>query len=155
MDNRKDAILEALRRFARQRPGMEPMNYGDWRAYRNESASVTRDLKHAEELLNAVAWRDGIGADEILAAARGAYSGRLSIECDDSGAVRVSYCTGQYFPTEYRKAVCRVLSCALWDYWRKEMELRGADIPGMSAGDYLRKIAARELSRGVASRYFR
>lgn len=35
------------------------------------------------------------------------------------GAVTIDYCTGQYWPTEYRRAVCAVLASAIWDYWRE------------------------------------
>jgi hypothetical protein len=57
----------------------------------------------------------------------------------------VDYCTGQYFPTEYRRAVCSVLSSALWDYFRTN----GAD-----TGDDIRRTARRELGRSIASRWF-
>ncbi len=32
--------------------------------------------------------------------------------------VTIEYTTGQYMPTEYRKAVCAVLASALWEYTR-------------------------------------
>lgn len=194
----RENIIAALSRFTSQRPGLDFANYGDARAYRSESASITRDLNHARELLAAVSWRDGISAADILAAARSAYSGRISIEETETGGVRIGYCTGQYFPTEYRRAVCAVLASTLWDYWRREMrpdywmvtceddsharipatsrrfdsrdaaaeyaktvassrfpQVREVYPGGLSAGDYLRSMARRELSRGVANRYFR
>ena len=52
---RKQQMIEALRVFAEQRGGMEPGNYGSWRDYRKESASVTRDLHDARLLLRAIA----------------------------------------------------------------------------------------------------
>lgn len=194
----RENILAALSRFASQRPGLDFANYCDARAYRSESASITRDLQHARELLAAVSWRDGIGAAELMAAARSAYSGRLTIEETESGSARIGYCTGQYFPTEYRRAVCAVLASALWDYWRNNIRpeywrvtcedeshnrilatskkfltreaaeeyartVASSRYPfidarysgDLSAGDYLRSMARRELSRGVANRYFR
>ena len=80
----------------------------------------------------------------------------------------LDYCTGQYFPTEYRKAVCAVLASALWGYFRaniaESMTEDGPDgqkyagpvkaLRGMSYGDAIRATARRELSRGVARRWF-
>ena len=145
--DRKTRILQALRAFARQRPGLEFANYGDVRAYRSELRSITRGLAQAQALLQAVTWRDSITADHLVAAARGAYSGRLSIEEQDDGSVRIGYCTGQYWPTEYRRAVCAVLSSALWGYWR--------ECAGTAATvDDIRRAARAELGRGIAARWF-
>lgn len=193
-------ILQALSRFIRQRPGLDFANYGDVRAYRAEARSITTDLRHAEALLSAVSWRDSIGADALIAASSGAFSGRLRIRPNDDGpGVSINYCTGQYWPTEYRAAVCSVLSSALWAYWRESMpepvgyhvscigetwrrvlatskrfttradaEAYAATVaasrhpaidpvyPGnLSAGDWIRAQARRELGQGIAARWFR
>jgi hypothetical protein len=118
MESRKKAIVEALRAFISQRPGMDPRNY-DYAGYRAESRAVTTDRHHAEHLLSGVICADGIDADALIAAARSAYSGRLTIE-DRTQAYpnapemwRIDYCTGQYFATEYRKAVAAVCASAL------------------------------------------
>ena len=148
MDNRKEALLDALRAFISARPGLEFANYGDVSSYRSEMRSITKDRHHAEALLAAVSWRDSIKADDIIAASERAFSGRLEIH-EVEGSFLVSYCTGQYFPTEYRRAVCAVLSSALWHYWR-ECETFGDDC----GADYIRKTAKRELGRSVASRWF-
>lgn len=145
MTTQREQILQALSAFVRQRPGLEFGNYGDVAAYRSELRGITKDRHHAEELLAAVSWREGIDAAALLNAAKHSFSGRLSIEETDKG-IRIDYCTGQYWPTEYRRAVCAVLSSALWDYWREN----GAD-----TGDAIRKTAREELSRGVVSRWFR
>jgi hypothetical protein len=138
----KQAILDTLRKFARQRPGLEFGNYGDATSYRAELRSITRDLSDAATLLRAVEHSD-ITADDILRAADG---GRLSIKVDGE-RVRIDYCTGQYWPVEYRKAVCRVLSGALWARWRDLL-------PGDVTGDDIRKVAQQEFGRGIVSRYF-
>ena len=138
----KASILATLEKFARQRPGMEPGNYGDWKAYRAESRTVTQDLAHARTLLSAVKW-SGITADDIIFAA---YGGRLDIKADGE-RVRIDYTTGQYFPVEYRKAVCRVLASALWANVRDSMT-------GDNIADRLRAHFRREFSRGIAVRYF-
>lgn len=143
----KTAILNALDRFVAQRPGLDPRNYGDGSSYRAEYREILRDKHHAEALLRAVAWRDAITAERLLAASKHSFSGRLSIDAQPNGAVRVDYCTGQYFPTEYRRAVCAVLSSALWDYFRNGC--------GCKTGDDIRRMAGRELGATIARRWFR
>lgn len=145
-DARKSRIVDALHRFAHQRPGLDPRNYiSGWndtegrRAYFSEARSITRDLHHFRELMRAVEL-SGIGADDLIRAA----DRRLTIHEGDK--VHIEYCTGQYWPTEYRPAACRVLVSALWDYWR--------DRCGCETGDKIRAEARRSLSRGVASRWF-
>ena len=138
----KTQILSALRSFVRQRPGLDFANYGDVQAYRAEVRSITKDLHHAEELIRAVELRS-IEGDAILKAVG---SGRLSIEATDKG-VRVDWCTGQYWPTEYRRGVASVLASVLWDYWRDQC--------GCDTGDKIRAEARRSLSRAVARRFFR
>lgn len=118
MNTRKQNLLAALRAFARQRSGMDPNNYGSWQSYQSERREVTRDLAHAQRLIDYVAWHDSITADAIVAAARGAFSGRLTIKPQGETGFALDYCTGQYFPTEYRKAVCAVLASAVWDWAR-------------------------------------
>ena len=126
MEPRKQAICDALAAFIHQRPGLEFANYGDSASYRSESRSITRDRDIAVTLLNAVRWREGITADALIEAAQHAYSGRLTLkDCRATyadGSVyhkySVNYCTGQYFPTEYRRAVAAVLASALWDWTR-------------------------------------
>lgn len=141
MSTKREQILQALSAFVRQRPGLEFGNYGDVSAYRSELRGITKDRHQAEELLAAVALREGIDADALLKAAKHSFSGRLSIEETDKG-IRIEYCTGQYWPTEYRRAVCSVLSGALWDYWR--------DVCNESPIE----TARAELSRSVARRWF-
>lgn len=147
MDTRKQTLIACLRKFIAQRPGLEFGNYGDVSAYRSEMRSITKDRHHAETMLASVAWRDSITADSILEASKHAFSGRLTITEPTPGRFVLDYCTGQYWPTEYRRAVCSVLSSALWDYWR---ECGGA----ASTGDAIRKTAAAELSRSIAQRWF-
>lgn len=122
--DRREQILHALDVFARQRPGLDARNYiSDWRdqegrrAYFREMRSITRDLHDFRALLAQVAWRTSITADDLRAGFR-AYSGRLTLHEREDGSVALDYCTGQYFPTEYRKAACAVLGAVLFDYFR-------------------------------------
>lgn len=149
MEARKQALIDALQRFVAQRPGLEFANYGDVALYRAEMRSITKDRHHAETMLASVAWRDSITADTILEASKHAFSGRLTITEPSPGRFVLDYCTGQYWPTEYRRAVCSVLSSALWDYWR---DCLAPDDP--HKGDAIRKTAAAELSRSIAQRWF-
>jgi len=139
----KPQLIQALDAWIRQRPGLEFGNYGDWTAHRSELRSIGKDLQHARALLNYVAWHDSITAEMILSAAQ---SGRLSIKVEGD-KVRVDYCTGQYWPTEYRPAVCRLLSSVIWDWMR-------ANDPRRS-GEMIRKTASRELGTSIARRWFK
>ena len=135
----KQLIIDALRQWIRQRPGLEFANYGSVSAYRSELRSIGNDLKRARELLAAVAWRDGITDKDLIDASRRAYSGRLTI--DTSSGVSIDYCTGQYWPTEYRRAACAVLASALREYWKRRTSSSAAE-------------ARRSLSRSVIRTYF-
>ena len=142
-DPEKAAILSALTGFASQRPGLEYANYGDPASYRSESRAITRDLHHVYTLLRRVLLAPSITSADLKDAFR-AHSGRLTWD-----GSRLDYCTGQYFPTEYRRAVCAVLARALWDYWR-------GCVPDTvtNKGDHIRTKARRDLGRTIAARWF-
>lgn len=146
MNSLRQNILQALTAFVNSRPGLDFGNYGDVSAFRSEMRSITKDRAQALELLSAVSWRESITAETLIDAAKHSFSGRLSIGLnDENNGVRIEYCTGQYYPTEYRRAVCAVLSSVLWDYFRAN---------GAETGDAIRKTASRELSRSVARQWF-
>lgn len=148
-DLSRSELLALLAAFVAQRPGIEPGNYHTYASYRAESREVTRDRNHFDSLLSAVSWREGITADAIRAALQS--GGRLTLSDDG----RLDYCTGQYFPTEYRKAVCRVLAGLLWDYWRENAQPLTPSPEGRRvSGDDIRRCARRELSPAIARRYF-
>lgn len=146
MEQRKQAIIDSLYRWIKQRPGLEYGNYGDLSAYRSELRSITKDLHHAREMLAYVSRRPSITADDLIESTFRAYSGRLSIT-EGIERAEVQYCTGQYWPTEYRAAVCAVLSSAIW--------FRFAEDTTSPTGEAVRKAARRELSRSIAARWFR
>jgi len=146
----KNQIINALYTFANKRPGLEPRDYirswddSEGRAtYRAESRNITKDLNHARALLRRLEL-SGITAQEIIEASKEAFSGRLTISATDDGVVKVSYCVGQYFPTEYRKAVASVCAQALWNYWREDSK----------TADSIRQLARREFPRAIARAYF-
>ena len=109
--------LDLIGAFIRQRPGREYGNYGDPVSYRAEYRGILRDKHDAERLLAACRWRS-FTVEQVTDAFR-AFAGRLTLTCDMDGAPsHLDYCTGQYFPTEYRAAACAVLASMLWDYYR-------------------------------------
>ena len=150
----KSTIIAALDAWIRQRPGLEFGNYGDVSSYRSEVRSIGKDLQHARALLRYVEWHDSITADMILNAAR---SGRLSIVVDGN-KVRIDYCTGLYWPTEYRPAVCRLLSSVIWHWMRENAPVDAGPIDKFSnlqnVGSWIRKAASRELGTSIAQRWF-
>lgn len=152
--NKREQILTALTAWAHQRPGLEFANYGDVASYRSEQRRIARQLRDFKALLAAVNRRDSIGESELRKAFRGAYAGRLSLHDETDGAVRLDYCTGQYWPVEYRAAACAVLASALWAYWRErcpgEPILREV---GISAGSWIRNKACDELGGPLARRW--
>ena len=156
----KQQIIDALRTFAHQRPGLEYGNYVDPVAYRAEMRAITKDLHQARELLRYVELRESITGDDIIKASEGAFSGRLTI------GPKIDYCTGQYWPTEYRKAVCAVMASAIWT-WHRDQCMPAPTLhhnpetgetvqryKGLRAGDYMRANLKREFGRGIASRWF-
>lgn len=165
----KQAIIDALHAFIRQRPGFEPGNYGDAASYRADMRKATRQRHDAELMLRDVANRDSITAEDILRAAEG---GRLDVKTV-SGVTElkahVHYTAGQYYCTEYRGAVARLLASVLWawkrDHAMPEGSRQGASEGAMlyrnpsgagfvSAGTWLRASFRREYGRGMADRYF-
>ena len=160
----RETLVALLSAFARQRPGLDFANYGSVSSYRSELRQITKDLQHARTLIRAVEL-SSITAESLLAAFS-AYSGRLSY---DAATNSLNYCAGQYFPTEYRKAVCAVCASALWAHVRaysmpaptvKQHGKAGEPMrtehvyDGLSAGDWLRRKFRREFGRGIASRWF-
>lgn len=148
MELTKEIIIDLLEAWIKQRPGLDPRDYGwgreGWNAYRSESHRITQQKKDAEILLNAVRY-SGIKAEELAGAFK-AYSGRLEIK-QEGDEYKLSYCTGQYFPTEYRAAACAVLARALWDYHRPDYE------NNEHAGDSLRKMFKRRFGRSIQERW--
>ncbi len=106
----KELAIEAFDRWINQRPGLDPANYIDpyrsdpdrVRAYRSEQRSIIKDKHRALYALRLFRICDY--DPERMIRAFTAFSGRL--EWSDEG---LEYCTGQYWPTEYRIAAAIVL----------------------------------------------
>lgn len=180
-NNLKTQICDALAVWIRQRPGLETANYfspydrGEQlargiSAYRGDARSIARDKRDAETLLTAVRYNDSITAEMLLDAAKHSYSGRLVIaQYRDKGVpVTIEYWTGQYWPTEYRKAAAAVLAGALWAATRDNMpegSRQGATEGALlyrnptgaghvSAGDWMRKHFRNEFGSKMQKRWF-
>lgn len=145
-----DRITAGLFDFISQRPGLDPRNYiSHWaddagrKAYRSESRQITRDLQDARTLLREVSGR-AFTPDQWADAFR-AYSGRLSWD-----GTRLDYCTGQYWPTEYRRAVCAVVASLLWDDYREAIGGMALSNPG----DAIRTHFRQRFGRGIGRRWF-
>lgn len=149
MDNLKSNIIKALRLFAAQRSGLEYGNYGDAKFYNAEKRQITRDLADAKQLIREVEL-SAMTAGQLIEGFS-AYSGRLSVTADGE-SVRLDYTAGQYFPTEYRKAVCAVCASALWDHYREAYALSAR--PGESPGDAIRRAFRETLGKRLADRWF-
>jgi hypothetical protein len=143
----RSELLQLIAAHVNGRPGFEPGNYATYADLRRDQREATQQRSDAHAMLAAIGWRDSIDADTIRKALQS--GGRLTL--DDDG--RLSYCTGQYYPTEFRAGACRVLAAMLWDYWRDNYYSQHGNHGG--AAQYVRDVARRELGRGVASRWFR
>jgi len=172
MDTGKQAIIDALRAFVEQRPGFDWHNYSTASGYRSDQRRATRQLHDARQLLRAVELRDSITADDIL---RESIGGRINLSMTEAhGAPHcdVDYCVGQYWCTEFRAGVCRLLASVLWT-WKRDHAMpeigaapcgSGKAQAGMywdgharravSGGDWLRNSFKREYGRPLASRWF-
>lgn len=141
---KKTELYYEIIRFLGQRPGMDPRNYctprdgGEgWRLYRREAAEVARDKRDALCLL---AWAYVNLEESAFLRAFELQGERLHLA---NG--RLEYTTGQYWPTEYRAAVCRRLASLFWH-----------SVP-FEAGSHRKNVQAkakRAFSRGIVSRWF-
>ena len=127
-------LKAALRAFVAQRPGFDYHNYATVSDYRADQREAAQQKADALALINAF-------PDE---AARGFLEkhldGRLRLDGD-----QLEYTAGQYYPTEYRAAVCRAVSEALRSLSWAQSQERLAET---------RKRMARIVGRGCANRWF-
>lgn len=117
--------IELLTKFANKKPCLEFRDYckgyhdRDGRAaYFRESREITKDLHDFRELmylLNSVYYLHEL--NELLIKKLSDQNQRLFFNGN-----KLMYCVGQYFPTEYRPAVNRVLASCLWAYYSNQYE---------------------------------
>ena len=86
-----------------------------------------------------------------------AKSGPAFDQGPEGDKVRIDYCTGQYWCTEYRPAVCRLLSSVIW-HWISANASMIQSLTGhggiVNPGN-IRKTARRELGTSIARRWFK
>lgn len=139
----KSEICAMLRTFIAQRSGLDWRNYAsdwvsDWRGMAAFHSDRNRILQHGRDARALLAFveRSSMPVEFIM---RELETGRLTF---DSVRGELDYCAGQYFPTEYRAAVCRTLSSAIWRFYRDNVT---TDV---------RQFARDTFGRGIASRWF-
>jgi len=152
----KTKLLETLRRFVAQRPGLDTRDYFNHprdeqgiAAYRSDSRAITKAKRDAEALLSYIERRDSITAEDIVRASKNAFSGRLTITPKGDG-FEIDYCVGQYWPMEYRKATAAVAVSAIWERLREDLP---QEFPFLEAKK-VRDAARRELGSDLARRWF-
>lgn len=128
-------ILSLLAKHVAQRSGISFADYGDRDAFMRDYRKVLQHGRDARTLLRSFEARC-LTADQLTDQLR---TSRLTLT---DGAV--DYCTGQYFPTEYRGAACRTIATAIWYAWRDA---------GLNREAIMRKARA-TFGRGIASRWF-
>lgn len=131
-----DNAISQLVAFAAQNSGIEPRNYFDpydlkigrretyregVRAFKSEQRSISEAWRRFKEAL-CIAAAENVTDTEVMAEAPHAFSGRLEWKprqhtpasaSANGGEGAWHYCTGQYFPTEYRQAAIVVLEAAI------------------------------------------
>jgi hypothetical protein len=141
----KEDIISDLRAFVAQRSGIEVDNYvspgradlDGWRALQAHRRLIGQQGRDARALL-AYVEASGIDAESLARPLTG--GGRLSYE---GGAL--TYTAGQYFATEFRASVCRVLSQAIGAYWASGVSYKPFQT---------RQAAILTFGRGLAKRWF-
>ena len=140
--------IEMLTKFVNQRPGLDFANYGESKSYNAESREITKDRNDYFELLSLAFTRLGNKLDSKLKFNLENTSGRLLLKDG-----KLEYCTGQYFPTEYRPAASRILAQLIFNDYRDE-ERPNEPNPVYTDGYEIRKAIKRNLSRRVYKNYF-
>ncbi len=140
------STTEKFIKFANQKPGLDFNDYGDRKIYFAEMREITKDLHDFRELLNLAFIRLGSDLEGKLTEYLTKSSGRLTLKDG-----KLQYCTGQYFPTEYRPAVNHVLKSLIWDDLREEKDSAGNHL--YNTGDTLRAYFKRNLSRRCFKNY--
>ncbi len=129
--------IEQLRQFANKRPGLNFADYGDRRYYIQDYREILKDLHSFNELMGFALDRiDNL--NEQLTAELETTGDRLSLV---NG--KLQYVTGQYFPTEYRNAACRVLVRLIWRSFMNEKHPDGTLV--YKDGHQIRKAINRRL----------
>ena len=115
--------LRLLAAYAAKNPGLDFRDYcRGWQdkdgraAYFSEARSITKDLDRVRKAILS-AYYAGVTDDDLIECSQGE---RLTIE-RTPGGFDLDYCVGQYWPTEYRGAVARLLNRAAYKAARRNL----------------------------------
>lgn len=131
-------FISLLSQFVAQRPGFDLCNYASMKDYRHD---YYRTLKYKKAYESLLIQAERMFYLEDLNTALGERlknnSGRLTYKID---LAELQYCTGQYFPVEYRYAAFSVLFYTVWDLTRNLLqEGKEEHITGHEIRAYLNK----------------
>jgi len=140
--------------FAHKRPGFDLANYGGgrdgFRYYRQDYRTALNDLHAFHELFYLAQRRHGSNFAEAVHRELLRTSGRLTIS--EYNSEKLQYITGQYFPTEFRGAACRILVSIIWDDFRDERNAAGELV--YKDGHAIRKAIKASLRSRNAKSWF-
>lgn len=132
--------LENLISFVNKAPGFCFHDYDSYKYYRKDYSESLKDKHSFFELLSlASRLVDRAELQKRVYEYLKNNSGRLF--CDD--ASKITYHVGQYFPTEYRAAACRILVSILWDIVRKQ----NPEFTGIEIRKYIKKRLSTKNSK--------
>lgn len=109
-------ILEKLTTFVNQRPKLDFADYGDSKYYRQDANEIAKQRKMYYEIFVAcstVMDKAEIESRILKRFEKSVSGGRLTWDKD---AQVWDYTTGQYWPTEYRRAAAKLLFEIFWSY---------------------------------------
>lgn len=110
--NDKWEVVNKFSDWINQRPGIDSRNYGSYNSLKQEYRRIAKQKRDASAALNLFC---SLPYDvSLMTNAMRYFSGRLSF--DDIGDLQ--YCTGQYWPTEYRLVADVVLSGYVFEITR-------------------------------------
>jgi hypothetical protein len=136
-------IFNVFQRWIDQRPGLDPANY-DRSGYRSDSRKIQQDGTRARAALR-LATAYPFSAAALLDSCRSDFSGRLSLVFESGKGASINYCTGQYWPTEYRIAAAVVLE-------RYAEEVRPKQTPGGRIPASIHEL--KEMNRAAGGHFF-
>ena len=135
--------LEALNAFVAQRSGIDCRDYSNRAAYMGDYRPMLQNGTDYRKMARFVAL-SSISNYDLVKGCGLVFSGRLVIDGNLQDGYNIDYTTGQYFPTEYRRAACCVIAQVITTYWKD---------CGYDKHELLNK-AKKEFGRAIAMRHF-
>ena len=108
----KYTVYQKFYDWIMQKPGLEWINYGNSNLIRQEYRHIAQQKERALQALTLFGRLD-YNKSQLRDAMR-SFSGRLKFDSNDN----LDYCTGQYWPTEYRLSAAVVLEAYAWNMTR-------------------------------------